>query len=328
MANVKFWTGTSATFWAKPSKDANTVYFITDDQSIYKGDVLYGIGDPDVIASYLQDYTGNYDYSVHSLESTTTLAVYGTSTLTGKVTASGGIIGGTNTNIGVLANGTQGNGLSLFGDSPTGQVNYGMFMALTSSFGTHGTASGDWATYLKMTGATTRGWIFKNGSTSVASIGGDGTLTLEGGINQNLPYTTNEFYAGTNFYGSLWCGSDINCDGYVYAANTSSDRRLKKDIVEMESGLQVISRLRPVMHKWNDEAKKLNKYYNHDNSIGGLIAQDVQEVLPDIVTPNSKEILTVDYQKIVPYLIKAVQELTDQNNALKNRLDKLELLIK
>lgn len=52
-----------------------------------------------------------------------------------------------------------------------------MTFAGTPTFGTHGAVTGDWATYFTMTGATSRGWIFKLGTTNVASISAAGVIT-------------------------------------------------------------------------------------------------------------------------------------------------------
>ena len=48
----------------------------------------------------------------------------------------------------------------------------------TGTFGGHGGVVGDWATYLTMAGAASRGWIFKHESTNVASISSQGHLSL------------------------------------------------------------------------------------------------------------------------------------------------------
>lgn len=57
---------------------------------------------------------------------------------------------------------------------------YGIHMSYTSSYGTHGDVTGDWANYFCFDGATTRGWIFKHAGTNVASINGSGNMTLNG----------------------------------------------------------------------------------------------------------------------------------------------------
>lgn len=73
---------------------------------------------------------------------------------------------------------TTGLGISLYeGSQTTGAPAYGIMFSGTPTYGTHGAVTGDWATYLTMTGATNRGWIFKHESNNVASISSDGTLS-------------------------------------------------------------------------------------------------------------------------------------------------------
>lgn len=75
--------------------------------------------------------------------------------------------------------GTSGYGISLYG-SATPQT-YGLWFGKTSTYGTHGSVTSDWATYFGMnSGATTRGWIFRREDGCAASISGAGNLTLNG----------------------------------------------------------------------------------------------------------------------------------------------------
>lgn len=73
-----------------------------------------------------------------------------------------------------------GRGLSLYNGPTSGQPSYGIMFAGTGTFGTHGGVTSDWATYFTMNDNTARGWIFKRGSTNVASINGAGDLSLNG----------------------------------------------------------------------------------------------------------------------------------------------------
>ena len=78
--------------------------------------------------------------------------------------------------------GTLGRGISLYA-GPTLYPQYGLLFAQTVDLGTYGGVSGDWATYMTMSGTATRGWIWKAGtvdstSNNVASISGAGQLTL------------------------------------------------------------------------------------------------------------------------------------------------------
>jgi hypothetical protein len=92
--------------------------------------------------------------------------------------------------------------------------------------------------------------------------------------------------------------------GYLNASAWSygSDRRIKENIINLEgSGLDTILKLNPVRFDYIDGIK---------NNIG-WIAQDVQEVIPEAVSAISKtnDQLTLKSDYIVPYLVKAIQEL-------------------
>jgi hypothetical protein len=93
---------------------------------------------------------------------------------------------------------TTGNGVSLYGGPASGQPSYGLMFAGTATFGTHGSIGGaDWATYLTMNNSTTRGWIFRRGSTNVASVDGNGTMSLSGRL-RLADNTQTEFYSSGN----------------------------------------------------------------------------------------------------------------------------------
>lgn len=88
-----------------------------------------------------------------------------------------------------------------------------------------------------------------------------------------------------------------------YAASTgfvqTSDRRLKTDIVQINSGLAIIDRLKPVTFRWKKDGRPAV----------GLIAQDVLPIIPTAVTSNTAGIYSVEYAQTIPYLIKGMQEL-------------------
>lgn len=79
-----------------------------------------------------------------------------------------------------INNGGHG-GIGLYNNSSPNT--YGIHMSVTSSYGTYGQASSDWATYFCFDGDVKRGWIFKHADTNVFSINGQGTLS----IRENVP---------------------------------------------------------------------------------------------------------------------------------------------
>ena len=85
------------------------------------------------------------------------------------------------------SNGTDGKGISLYGGISSGQPTYGLMFMQTSSFGTHGNVTADWATYFTMNNTANRGWIFRNTTNgNVASINNAGAATFDSGV--TTPY--------------------------------------------------------------------------------------------------------------------------------------------
>jgi hypothetical protein len=89
----------------------------------------------------------------------------------------------------------------------------------------------------------------------------------------------------------------------------TSDIRIKKNIVSLESGLSVIKALRPVEFD----------YIENDKHDIGFIAQEYQTVLPEQVNEKDDGMLSLN-QNLVPYLVKAIQELSAEIQSLKAKL--------
>jgi hypothetical protein len=133
------------------------------------------------------------------------------------------------------------------------------------------------------------------------------------------------FRQGANSIGWAINGSEffrMNSSGnfLVYAdvtafSTTLSDRRLKNNVTTITSSLEIINKLRPVSYTWDD---KLNR----KGTDFGLIAQEVEEILPDIVKEtetlfDNNIYKSISYEKLIPFLIKSIQELTEEINKLK-----------
>ena len=100
------------------------------------------------------------------------------------------------------------------------------------------------------------------------------------------------------------------------AYNTSSDGRLKEEVAPLPDALATIKRLAPVQFRWKA-----------DRSVGhGLIAQEVQAVLPGVVSgeEDGPTPLGIDYSKLVPWLLGGMQDLATQVQTLTARVAALE----
>ena len=139
------------------------------------------------------------------------------------------------------------------------------------------------------------------------------------------------YYDGTSYQlptAGLVVGGDITA--------FASDERLKKDIVEIQNPLDKLSQIRGVHYRHNDFALEQGL---PDEDFVGVIAQEVEKVLPEVVTlapfdyegvdssgkkisKSGKNYKTVKYEKIVPLLIEAIKELTAKVEMLESRVQK------
>lgn len=95
---------------------------------------------------------------------------------------------------------------------------------------------------------------------------------------------------------------------------------MKKNIKSISNSLDLIEKLNPVQFKWNKKAKELNKEKDERNNYG-LIAQEVEEILPELVHPIYDKYKSVDYEQLIPILIQSIKELNDKMNVLQNKIN-------
>ena len=119
----------------------------------------------------------------------------------------------------------------------------------------------------------------------------------------------------------------------------SSDIRLKKDIRPVNSTLDEMMRLNPVSFRFTDT--QVNEYSLPDGLQYGLIAQELEEVFPDLVLTDNNGYKMVDYSSLSSLLIPAIQELNTElvkrdeiiedlrrnESELEKRIEALEQLI-
>jgi hypothetical protein len=143
------------------------------------------------------------------------------------------------------------------------------------------------------------------------------------------------------FYSSDGAAGAIQTTGLTTAYNTSSDYRLKENVVPMSDALQRISKLKPSRFNFISDGKRI---------VDGFIAHEVQEVVPEAIsgekdavreeeyevtaavldddgnevtpavmgTRSVPEYQGIDQSKLVPLLVGAIQELTARLEALEN----------
>ena len=122
-------------------------------------------------------------------------------------------------------------------------------------------------------------------------------------------------------FGSVWLyrvdssnNGSLTCDGDVTAfrQTTSSDERLKKNISPITDGLDKVLKLQGVNYQFTHDRDNRREV--------GLIAQQVEEVVPEVIGEREDGMKTVNYGALVGVLIEAVKELSQEVETLKAKL--------
>ena len=145
-----------------------------------------------------------------------------------------------------------------------------------------GETTSDYNMYFTMSGGTNRGFVFRNTNYSTGAIAG-------------IDASGNGRFAG---------------DVVAYSA---SDSRLKENIKPITNALEKVRKLGGYEFDWNDK-QTVWEEGKHDI---GVIAQEVQAVVPEVTKERIDGYLGVDYEKLVPLLIEAIKEQQTQIEELK-----------
>ena len=150
------------------------------------------------------------------------------------------------------------------------------------------------------------------------SLGGSARIGLNSSYASGSPYDGRFINAGGDtMTGNLHVIGDITYTGSI---GQSSDLRLKENIVQLENAVDKITSIRGI-------------YFNYKNTTAnnrevGIIAQEAEKVLPEIVSKDSNGYRLVDYSKLTPLLIEAIKELKEENDNLREENDALRKELK
>jgi hypothetical protein len=155
--------------------------------------------------------------------------------------------------------------------------------------------------------------------TNTTYTGGNG-LTLNGTtFDVNGSFGSVNIQTTGNINGSTVSGNNgefnvVRSSGDVIAYY-SSDERLKDNVKPIENALEKLQKIRGVEFDWND---KQDVYQGHDT---GVIAQEVQKVLPEVVTEREDGYLAVKYEKMIGLLVESIKDLKAEVDELKTQLN-------
>jgi hypothetical protein len=161
-----------------------------------------------------------------------------------------------------------------------------------------------------------------NTNTPGVNLGGNGNVgQIIASTSANRPlilhrYTSTgmiaEFGYNTATVGSI----NVTASGTTY--NTTSDRRLKDNIEPISDATDKLMDMKPVTHTWIDNPES--------PQVHGFIAQEMQEVVPEAVSGDaeSDEMMSMDYGRITPVIVAALQDALKEIEELKTRINELE----
>jgi hypothetical protein len=113
----------------------------------------------------------------------------------------------------------------------------------------------------------------------------------------------------TGVAGEIVAAADI-------VAFASSDIRLKENIQPIQNALEKVESISGNTYDWKEGYDEIHSHKGNDV---GVIAQEIESILPQIVTNRDNGYKAVQYEKIVPLLIEAIKELSAKIKQLENK---------
>jgi hypothetical protein len=145
-------------------------------------------------------------------------------------------------------------------------------------------------------------------------ISGSSQVTLSsttgGGTTSNVQHGSLGIgLAATGVSGEIVASADI-------VAFASSDIRLKENIQPIQNALEKVESISGNTYDWKEGYDEIHSHKGNDV---GVIAQEIESILPQIVTNRDNGYKAVQYEKIVPLLIEAIKELSAKIKLLENK---------
>jgi hypothetical protein len=172
---------------------------------------------------------------------------------------------------------------------------------------------------------------FADVSGSSSGGGGSGTGGLWSAYNSNINniyYSKGKVAIGSdmslvNPSATLHISGDVVVTQDITAFYSSSDMRLKTNIEQIEDPINIVEQLNGVSFYWNETAKKINGKLDLNKKEIGLIAQEVEKVVPEVVKPGLENYMAINYDKLTPLLIEAIKSQQKQIDELNLKIDKI-----
>lgn len=287
---------------------STVISYVPSTNTCYIHNFLLGAGNGNV------GIAGNLNVS-----NKTNLGAIGNLTITGG--SSGNVL--TTYGNGTLYWGTGGGGGGATGATgPTGATGFGATGA-TGTPGLQGATGPQGATGLGATGIAgptgATGAVGPTGATGITGATGTFNTASQLILTASNASTDKDTGALVIQTGGLGVEGNINA-GLNITAYSSSDRRLKTNIKNIVNALAKVNAINGVEFDWNDFEGIDDGYFNRKNDVG-VIAQEIEKVIPQVVGTRPDGTKAVKYDKIVPLLIEAIKEQDIRINQLEEKIN-------
>jgi hypothetical protein len=128
--------------------------------------------------------------------------------------------------------------------------------------------------------------------TAFQIVGGDGGIYMP-----QLPNVAGDEYLHIN----------TTTNEVVRSSGTPSDRRWKEDIKKTERGIEEVLKMKVFDYLFKGREMRET----------GLIAQDIEEILPEAIWRDKDGYMSIRYERVIPLLVKAIQDLSNEIKVLK-----------
>jgi hypothetical protein len=163
--------------------------------------------------------------------------------------------------------------------------------------------------------ATTAGTVTTAAQSAITSVGTLTSLTVNGAVTLNAGTTT---LSGSLMVGGVTTSATV---GLIKASNdiiayASSDERLKENVLTISDSLGILKQINGYHFDWIP----MEGVHDNEGHDIGVIAQEVEKVLPEIVTTRDNGYKAVKYEKLVALLIQTNKELLGRVEALEAKI--------
>ena len=195
------------------------------------------------------------------------------------------------------------------GDLPSASTYHGMFAHVHTppQTGAYYSHADKWVQLADLSRVEDLSFAVNSGGTSAA-------ITFLAGLLYDLSLSVDSGAGGISpgqdaSFNNIDADGNITAVGDITAFFSSSDERLKKNIYDISNYENIIKNVRGVRFNWNDEAKNINSNVDLSKVELGVIAQEVEDYIPEIIKDGIGKYKAVRYEKITPILIECIKDL-------------------